>query len=77
MKTVVSSVFKLWSKNNLKNKPAADATSFLANTKGAGLGHFQLGKLTAQYVRSPSFWRDLDDRLPHNCGRAVQGTSGY
>ena len=48
MKTVVSSVFELWSKNNLKSKPAADATSFLANTKGAGLSHFQLGKLTAQ-----------------------------
>ena len=60
-KTVVSHAFRKWSAN--KSKPGENTPSLLANTKGAGLSHYQLGKLTTENVNAKTFWRDLDDFL--------------
>ena len=60
-KTVVSKpmdAFMKW-----KKKPNTKEPSYFSFTKGEGMSHHQLGKLTKECVLSLVFWKDLDEFL--------------
>jgi len=58
-KTVVSEAFDEFMK--CKKKPKTDQPSYFSFTKGQGLSHHALGKLTKQCVLSDKFWEDADE----------------
>ena len=60
-KTVVSKPMDAFMK--CKKKPNAKEPSYFSFTKGEGLSHHQLGKLTKECVLCPAFWKDVDDFL--------------
>jgi hypothetical protein len=60
-KTVVSEAFDEFMK--CKKKPKTDQPSYFSFTKGQGLSHHALGKLTKQCVLSDKFWEDADGFL--------------
>ena len=57
-KTVVSEAFDEFMK--CKKKPKSNQPSYFSFTKGLGLSHHALGKLTKQCVLSDKFWEDAD-----------------
>ena len=60
-KTVVSEAFDDFMKN--KKKPKKNQPSYFSFTKGEGLSHHGLGKLTKECVLHDTFWEDIDEFL--------------
>ena len=57
-KTVFSEAFDELMK--CKKKPKSDRPPYFSFTKGQGLSHHALGKLTKRCVLSDKFWEDAD-----------------